>query len=132
MGQLILLSCILGLVCLQAGAVTVLFDFETDDEIGVWHNEHATILGSDKTLTRSESFAASGRYSMRFTTPAWRPAEHGGAQKWPAFEGTPPITDWSKYDRLVMEMVNLTDATQKMMLFISDSKKATRNGLIHR
>ncbi len=116
----------------QAGATTVLFDFETDRDIAVWHNENSDALGADKKLEASEQFAASGQFSMQFRTPAWRPEEHDGASTWPAFEGKPPITDWSKYDRLVMEIVNVTDAPQKLMLFLSDSQKPTRSGLNHR
>ncbi len=116
----------------QAGAATVLFDFETDRDIAVWHNENSDALGADKKLEASKQFAASGQFSMQFRTPAWRPEEHGGASAWPAFEGRPPITDWSKYDRMVMEIVNVTDAPQKLMLFISDSQKPTRSGLNHR
>ncbi len=120
------------LTALPARAAMVLFDFESRGDVSRWHDEHKTKLGADKKLAQDERFAASGRYSMRFFTPAWRPDEHGGRQKWPAFECKPPITDWSKFDRLVMELVNVTPAPQKLMLFISDSKKPTRSGLIHR
>jgi hypothetical protein len=113
-----------------ADAATMLFDFETDDEVRLWHNEGAATLGADKTLERVERFAASGKCSMRFTTPAWRPAEHGGAQKWPAFECRPPLADWSAYDRLVMSLVNETAARQKLALLVSDSKLPTRSGLL--
>ena len=110
----------------------MLFDFEADEQVAVWHNEGSATLGADKKLERAERFAASGQHSMRFFTPAWRPEEHGGAQKWPAFECKPPITDWSKFDRLVMSLVNVTEAPQKLMLLISDSKLPTRSGLLHR
>ena len=91
-----------------------------------------TTLGDDKRLERTQAFAASGQFSMRFWTARWRPEEHGGAQKWPAFEGKPPITDWSRYDRLVMELVNVTDTPHQLSLFITDSEKPTRQGLNHR
>ncbi|NLB97027.1 MAG: DUF4091 domain-containing protein [Armatimonadetes bacterium] len=113
-------------------AATVLFDFETDEEVTLWHDERKTTLGADKRLERSQAFAASGQFSMRFWTGKWRPEEHGGARKWPAFEGKPPITDWSRYDRLVMELVNVTDTPHRLMLFITDSEKPTRHGLSHR
>ncbi|MBM3497472.1 MAG: hypothetical protein FJX74_02270, partial [Armatimonadetes bacterium] len=115
-----------------AGAQTMLFDFETDEEVALWHNEGAATLGADKQLARVERFVASGQHAMRFSTPAWRPAEHGGASTWPAFECRPPLTDWAKYDRLLMSLVNETAAPQKLMLFISDSSLPTRSGLIHR
>jgi len=59
-----------------APASTMLFDFETDDQVALWHNEGSATLGADKKLERVERFAASGKCSMRFSTPAWRPAEH--------------------------------------------------------
>ncbi|MFW6162865.1 MAG: DUF4091 domain-containing protein [Planctomycetota bacterium] len=125
-------ACVL---CVAAGPVcagSVLFDFERDEEIALWHDEGTTTLGADKRLERAQRFAASGTHSMRFFTPAWRPEEHGGRRKWPAFEGQAPVTDWSPYDRLVFEAVNATAAPQRLMLFITDSKRPTRRGLIHR
>ncbi|MFQ6097771.1 MAG: hypothetical protein ACE5O2_08590 [Armatimonadota bacterium] len=116
----------------QALGATMLFDFETGEEVALWHDEGKTTLGPDKRLERVQRFAASGSSAMRFFTPAWRPQEHGGAQKWPAFECKPPITDWSKFDRLVMNLVNETQAPQRLMLFISDSRLPTRSGLLHR
>ena len=113
----------------QANAVTTLFDFETDAEVNCWHNERATTLGADKQLELSSEFVASGEHSLRFWTGQWVPSEHNGQQRWPAFEGTPPLTDWSPYARLVFELVNATDLPQKLRLFITDSKIATRSGL---
>jgi hypothetical protein len=109
----------------------MLFDFETDADVTCWHNEGADMLGADKRLERVDRFVASGQYAMRFSTPAWRPDEHGGTQIWPAFECRPPLTDWSKYDRLLLSLVNETAAPQKLALFISDSKLPTRSGLFY-
>ena len=131
-------TAIASVVCLWCGmwtqshAGTMLLDFEQDSDVRVWHDERRTTLGGGKRLERVKAFAASGAHSMRFSTPAWRPSDHGGRSTWPAFEGTPPITDWSSYDRLVMEIVNVTAAPQRLMLFVTDSKRPTRSGLIHR
>ena len=130
--QAVLATYICSVLASQLPAATVLFDFESERDVGLWHDERKTKLGADKKLVQDERFAASGRYSMRFLTPAWRPEDHGGRQKWPAFECKPPIADWSRFDRLVMELINVTPATQRLMLFISDSKKPTRSGLSHR
>jgi len=126
------LACVCCVAFGPAGAATILLDFERDEDVGIWHDEGKDALGADKRLERVKRFAASGTHSMRFTTPAWRPPEHGGRQKWPAFEGKPPVTDWSPYDRLVMEIVNVTASPQRLMLFITDSKHPVRSGLIHR
>jgi hypothetical protein len=130
--MLTLTSLALALVLLftQAHAATTLFDFESDDQVALWHNEGATTLSADKTLERSQAFAAGGKTSLCFWTSAWIPAEHDGAQKWPAFEGKPPLTDWSKHDRLVMEVVNVTSARHALGLLISDSRKPTRSPTI--
>ena len=125
-------ACVLCVAWGPACAGTMLLDFERDEDVGLWHDEGKTALGAGKRLERAKRFAASGTHSMRFFTPAWRPAEHGGRQKWPSFEGKPPIADWSPYDRLVMEMVNVTASPQRLMLFITDSKRPARSGLIHR
>ncbi|MBN2451344.1 MAG: DUF4091 domain-containing protein [Lentisphaeria bacterium] len=120
------------LAALPVGSATVLFDFEVDQDIALWHNEGAQGLGADKTLERDGRFATRGAHSMRFRTQAWRPEEHGGRQKWPAFEGAPPLADWSGHDRLVFDIVNETAEVQRLMLFLTDSKKPTRQGLSHR
>jgi len=109
-------------------ARTVLFDFESDADLRVWHYEHRDSTTPVKELARSEKFATSGTGSLRFSTPAWKP----GMAEWPAFEGQPPITDWSGYDRLAFGVTNATAFDQQLMLFISDTKQPTRSGLIHR
>ncbi len=132
MTRMAALACVCCVAFGPAGAAMMLLDFERDEDVGIWHDEGKDALGADKHLERVKRFAASGTHSMRFATPAWRPAEHGGRHKWPAFEGKPPVTDWSPYDRLVMEIVNVTASPQRLMLFITDSKRPTRSGLIHR
>ncbi|MCY2994720.1 MAG: DUF6067 family protein [Planctomycetota bacterium] len=105
----------------------VLFDFETDDTIALWHNEGQTTLGAGKQLTRVSRFATLGKFSMEFRTPAWKQ----GSAEWPAFECRPPRTDWTGFDRLVFDASNQSSTTQQLALFISDSKKPTRQGLAH-
>ena len=130
--RLMVIACVVAVTEARLCGQTVLFDFEDPKEISLWHDEKREALGADKRLEASVRFAASGEHSMQFFTPAWRPEDHGGRQKWPAFEGTPPIADWRGCDRLVFEMVNATPSPQRLMLFITDSKIATRSGLHHR
>lgn len=103
------------------------FDFETDAEIGLWHDERRTTLGGGKSLERVPRFVTSGASSLLFRSPAWKQ----GRAEWPAFECRPPITDWTGFDRLMFDVTNASGAVQHLGLFISDSQKPTRHGLAY-
>lgn len=109
-------------------AEALLFDFEAEADLQVWHDEGQTILGPGKSVARIERFATSGRFSLCFAVPAWK----AGQPEWPAFECTPPRTDWSGFDRLVFDATNPTGAVQKVFFFISDSQVPTRQGWLQR
>ena len=108
-----------------AHAATVLFGFETDADLKAWHYE-----GRPDTTPREVSlapdFATSGANSLVFRFPQWKP----GLAEWPAFECQPPISDWSACDRLVYDVTNPGPDHQRLYIFISDSKHATRDGLL--
>ena len=108
-----------------AHAATVLFGFETEADLKPWHYE-----GRPDTQPREVSlapgFATSGAHSLVFHFPQWKP----GLAEWPAFECKPPITDWSAYDRLVYDVTNPGPDSQRLCILISDSKHATRDGLL--
>jgi hypothetical protein len=123
-----LMAVFYGAMAAPEGSPTVLFDFESEADLRVWHYENRDATVAVKELSRAERFATSGTGSLRFFTPAWQP----GMAEWPAFEGQPPITDWSGYDRLVFSATNVTPFDQQWMLFISDTKLPTRSGLLHR
>ena len=129
----LLQSCLFGataLVCLAAmgQAPTVLLDFEDEADLKVWHYEGRDATVPVKEANRSERFATSGGSSLRFASPAWKK----GMGEWPAFECTPPQTDWSGFDRLAFDVTNPTAGEQKLLLLISDSKIPTRNGWLER
>ncbi len=107
--------------------MTVLFDFETTSDFAAWHDEGRTTLGEQKTVERAQRWATSGDWSLRFATPKWRQ----GLLRWPAFEGRPTTTDWRGFDRLVYDVTNATAFPQRLGLFITDGKVATRKGLQH-
>lgn len=108
-----------------AHGATVLFGFETDADLKLWHYE-----GSPDTTPREVSlapgFATSGAQSLVFSFPQWKP----GLAEWPAFECQPPVTDWSAYDRLVYDVTNPGPDAQQVCILISDSQHATRDGLL--
>ncbi|HOX38166.1 MAG TPA: DUF6067 family protein [Candidatus Brocadiia bacterium] len=112
------------LASMQATSETMLMDFETDADLKAFHYEGRGPDTPVKELASVESFATSGMFSLRFETPAWK----AGMAEWPAFEGRPAMTDWTGFERFVFEVTNVTDAPQRLFLFISDSKKATRDG----
>ena len=113
------------LLPVPAGAETVLFDFENEGDLAAFHYEGKPAGTPVKELSLARECATSGKGSLRFTTPAWRE----GLPRWPAFEGTPPLTDWSGYDRLVYDVTNATEFTHRLNLFVTDSKVPTRGGL---
>ena len=121
---------LIALSCLAAGpgqAATVLSDFETDADVQAWRNEGG---GSNTRfpVTREERWATSGSFSLCFRSPKWQ----AGMSEWPACELEPAVTDWSGYDRLVLDITNPTAFEQKLMFFVTDSKVATRSSLLTR
>jgi len=117
------LSC--ALLCLSvvvsAYAGVALFDFEKDPAKG-WTVRSA---GQD-TLERSERFATVGNVSLKFHSPPWMP----GMEEWPAFHGTftPDVTDWTGYDRLVVDLINPTDMPCQVSGWVCDRKLPFRQG----
>jgi len=105
--------------CLLSGmparAETVLWDFENDADLRAWHYERRDPRTPVKELARAERFATSGSFALRFASPAWK----RGMPEWPAFEGTPPVIDWSGYDRLAFDVTNVTDAGSEALSFQS-------------
>ena len=105
-------------------AATTMLDFENDAEVKLFHDEGRTSAGNFP-VARVARWATSGESSLCFRTPKWQ----SGMGEWPAIEFKPPITDWSGYDRLVLDVTNPSAFDHKLFFFISDSKIATRNGL---
>ena len=82
---------------------------------------------STDTLTLEDQIvSADGNTGIRFTTPKYP----GKGEQWPAFEFKPAVTDWSEYDRLVIDLVNASDGDVRFSIYISDSKKPFRKSLL--
>ncbi len=101
----------------------VLFDFESPDALEAWKCNTP-----DGELQRSTALAAAGDAALCFTTPAWRPGEHDQQSSWPSFEARVSRPDWSKYDRLVIEVFNDSAATMPFNVFLCDSQRPLRQG----
>ncbi len=107
-----------------ARAEVTVFDFETTADLAAW-KLHAS---AGTSLTLSGRFATSGRSSLAFTTPAWKP----GASEWPSFDASPPMSDWRGYDRLVIDVTSVGGDRYSFALFVSDSRVPFRKGLAFR
>ena len=118
-----------GILCfIGAGplwAEAVLLDFEDPAELKPWHDEGRT-TNDNFPVSREAHYATSGEYSLCLRTPQWK----SGMGEWPAVEYNPAVQDWSMYDRLVLDVTNPTAYDQKLFFFLSDSKVATRSGLL--
>ena len=123
LNRYILLVCVALVFSSPAVAATMLFDFETEEELGAWTVRSA----QQDRWERTEQFAASGRYAARFSTPAWKE----GMPEWPALEAKPPITDWSAYDRLAIVLTNPTDHVEVIRLYLTDGERPLQEGMSH-
>lgn len=123
--RLVLFLATLWSVPVCAHAATVLFGFESDADLKPWHYEGRPDA-TPREISLAPAFATSGARSLVFSFPQWKP----GLTEWPSFECQPPITDWSAYDRLVYDVTNPGPDHQQLCIFISDSKHATRDGLL--
>ena len=63
---------------------------------------------------------------LRFTTPKYP----GSGEEWPAFEFKPAVTDWSDYERLVVDLVNASAEEVRFNIYVSDSKTPFRKSLM--
>ncbi|MBR4124592.1 MAG: hypothetical protein IKR13_00170, partial [Victivallales bacterium] len=57
---------------------------------------------TDTLVIDNQMISAEGNTGLCFTTPKYP----GSGEEWPAFEFKPAVTDWSEYDRLVIDLVN--------------------------
>lgn len=118
-------TCALCVLAPRLEAAQALLDFESDQDLSIWHYEGRPGAPVAE-LARVPEFAVSGTHSLRFASPAWKQ----GMAEWPAVECEPPLRDWSGYERLAFDATNTASAEQKLCLFVSDSKHATRDGLL--
>ena len=93
-----------------AGEVKAL-DFETEAERRLMPSHRLDRLQSGVTNV----FASSGRNSFFFRMRPWRKGE----DQWPLFVLRTPVRDWSGYDRLVIDIVNLDCGGDTISLSVS-------------
>ena len=101
------------------GAVT-LYDFEED---GKTHKINARTFYVGVT----NAFATSGTHGLRFRCDDWKQ----GMPEWPSFTLAVPVRDWTKFDRLSIDIVSLGDAeaVERLSIFIAGPDGRIQNGL---
>ena len=107
--------------CLSATAADFAFNFNTESDFKIWQ------ISSQKLepLTPAKDYAIFSLNCLRFKTPKWKK----GMPEWPSCQAKPLIADWSEYDRLLIDITNPNPETQRLSLFISDSKIPFRQAL---
>ena len=102
------------------GAVT-LFDFETPAEI------KAGPISSDasRTFSIESRFASHGTNALHWVCTPWRV----GLNEWPSFTLNSPVTDWTKYDRLCVDLVNLGEGGDPFSTFLAGPEGRIQGGL---
>ena len=107
--------------CISATAADFAFHFNTADDFKIWQ------ISSQKLeqLTPAKDYAIFDAACLRFKTPKWEK----GMPEWPSCQAKPLISDWTPYDRLLIDITNPNPEPQRLSLFISDSKIPFRQAL---
>ena len=104
----------------NASGSVCLFDFEDSAQRGL------NISNDSLTAGCVRSWATGGEWSFRFAPTAWKE----GGNEWPAVNLAPAVNDWSKYDRLVLDVVNTgADASESLNLYLSRADGPVNEGL---
>lgn len=101
----------------QAFSSAMLFDFEDASQLSEWHvkfAEHDKVIQSDK-------FATVGSHSALFTAPM-------GMADEAMFQCAPPVTDWSEYDRFVIDVFNPSYEAKRWRILLDSGLGSNRRG----
>ena len=104
-------------VCPLANGETI-FDFETESGL-------PAITRTTFTVGVTNRFATSGGHALAFRCASWRE----GMDRWPSFNLFPAVTDWSGYDRMVVDLINLGAGGDYLGTFIAEKEGRIQNGL---
>ena len=100
-----------------AQGATVLFDFETEAERAAVK----AVSGKGWRVAVSDRFATSGEHGLLFKcAPGEWSAKDG--KSWPSFSLSTDVGDWSEYDRLVVDVVNVGEGDDIVDLFVGGDK----------
>ncbi len=109
------LSIVSAIVVFGVDAADIAVDFaSTESRARMPHLKSESAIGEVV-----DAWGAHGRYAYHFKiTQPWR----GGLPQWPSVTFTPKITDWTGYDRLVVDVLSLGSGGDFFMGFVSDAK----------
>ena len=82
-----------------ASAGVLVFDFETEAE----RKSSPRLARKTYGFCVTNFCATSGRYAFSLFADTWKTGDY----EWPAFTLNPSCTDWSSFDRLVLDVTNL-------------------------
>ena len=102
------------------GAVT-LFDFETSQEIACAPNGK----NSSRSFAVESRYSTHGTNALHWTCTPWRQ----GLDEWPSFTLETSVADWTKYDRMAVDIVNLAEGGASFSTFIAGAEGRIQNGL---
>jgi len=102
------------------GAVT-LFDFETPQEIACAPNGK----NSSRSFAVESRYSTHGTNALHWTCTPWRQ----GLDEWPSFTLETSVADWTQYDRMAVDIVNLAEGGASFSTFIAGAEGRIQNGL---
>lgn len=105
-----------------ARAEVVLFDFETPARYA--HLVGPAKKGTYTHFSLTNEFATSGGHSFHFKSAPWKE----GMPKWPSVTFSPSVSDWTPYDRVVIDVINIGEGGDSLRLYVSERGKRLQNG----
>lgn len=110
-------------LALAARSEIALFDFETErDGQALKACKHYGL-----ELSAAPEAAVTGGRAMKIATKKWKK----GMDEWPALNLTPPVADWTPYDRLCVCVVNPGIRPFPFSLYVTDGAHRVQDGLFH-
>lgn len=109
------------LAATRSSAADVIFDFESPAEI----KAAPKLNRSTYRFGVTNMCASSGKNSFWLSADSWKEGDY----QWPAFQLNPKINDWSGYDRLAIDLVNLADDGDMITIEIAGPEGKSSLGL---
>jgi len=105
-----------------ASAAVTLFDFETPAEVAAGPSG----ADSNRVFSIESRFATHGTNALHWTCAHWTE----GREKWPSFTLPTSVTDWSRFDRLCVDLTSFGDAADTITVFCAGPKGVPQDGMM--